>query len=143
MCLGCYAFSAMTLLTPASEIPNAPTVPVLNSPAEAIQIQGAMSASEVRAAVMELKQRIPDTPEAAILREEVDLILQELEGVTDGQQALYIVDDGILSFAMRAQASEDPDSVLKVFYDLQKELDLQASSSLLNASGGKRWGWLS
>ena len=143
MCLGCYAFSAMTLLTPGSEIPNSPTVPTLNSPAESIQVQSSMSASEIREAVVELRQRIPDSPEAAILREEVDLMLQELEGVTDGQQAMYIVDDGMLSFAMRAQASENPEAVLKVFYDLQKEADLQASSYLLNHSGGKRWGWLS
>ena len=48
-----------------------------------------------------------------------------------------------MSFALRAQASEDPEAVLKVFYDLQKAVDLQASSYLLKQSGGQRWGWLS
>ena len=143
MCLGCYAFSAMTLLTPGSEIPNSPNVPTLNSPAESIQIQASMSASEIQTAVLEMRQRIPNTPEAAILQEEFDFMIKELVGVTNAQQAMDIVDSGMLSFAVRAKASEDPESVLQVFYDLQKETNLQASSYLLNRSTRQGWGWLS
>ncbi len=142
MCFGCYALSAMTLLTPgpdaASNIPEP-----INRPSEAIRVTAGMNAEQIRIQVNQLIELLPEVKDAHVLREELLVIQSNLSGVNDAQQALYIVDEGLLSMAMRVRAADNVDEVLKIFYQMQEQTSqLSNLTSFLGQRMQSRWGWL-
>jgi hypothetical protein len=92
----------MTLVAPEPEAPPARAVPLIDSAnTKVIQVQPQTSAMEVRAEIATMIQRLPDSADAQILREEFTAIHQHLTGVTDRHQANTIVGEGMLSIADR------------------------------------------
>ncbi|NJM67921.1 MAG: hypothetical protein HC851_20770 [Acaryochloris sp. RU_4_1] len=143
MCVGCYTMSIMTLVVPGSEAPPATAVPLIDSPnAKVMQVQPQMSAAEVRAEIAAIIQRLPDSADAQILREEFTAIHQRLAGVTDVSQAHTIVGEGMLSIADRLDTSTNADRVIEILYKIQDpNAQKQAAHLLLQNKG--TWGWLS
>lgn len=143
MCVGCYAMPIMTLVSPGPEAPPATSVPLIESPdAQVMQVQPQVSATQVRAEIAAMIERLPDSADAAILREEFTAVHQRLEGVTNVDEANTIVGEGMLNIADRLGANPNADRVIKILYEIQEpEAQKQASHSLLLKQ--KSWGWLS
>ncbi len=143
MCFGCYAFSAMTLLTPGPDAVPSNIPEPINRPSDAIRVTAGMDAEQIRIQVNQLIDLLPADPDAQVLREELLAIQSNLNGVNDAQQALYIVDEGLLSMAMRVRAADNVDDVLKIFYQIQEQTSQSSNlTSFLGERMQSRWGWL-
>lgn len=142
MCVGCYAMPIMTLMSPGPEAPPATAVPLIDSPeAKVMQVQPQMSATQVRTEIAAMIQRLPDSADAVILREEFTAVHQRLEGVTNVDTANTIVGEGMLNIADRLGTNASADRVIKILYEIQEpETQKQAAHPLLKQS---TWGWIS
>ena len=142
MCVGCYAMPIMTLMSPGPEAPPATAIPLIDSPeAKVMQVQPQMSATQVRAEIAAMIQRLPDSADAVILREEFTAVHQRLEGVTNVDTANTIVGEGMLNIADRLGTNANADRVIKILYEIQEpETQKQAAHPLLKQS---TWGWIS
>lgn len=142
MCVGCYAMPIMTLISPGPEAPPATAVPLIDSPeAKVMQVQPQVSATQVRADLAAMIERLPDSADAAILREEFTAVYQRLEGITNVDEANTIVGEGMLNIADRLGTNPNADRVIKILYEIQEpEAQKQAAHPLLKQSA---WGWIS
>lgn len=123
MCIGCYALPIMTLISPGPEAPPAATVPLIGSPdAQVMQVQPQMSVKEVRAEIAAMIQRLPDSADAQILREEFTAIHQRLEGVTDVSQANTVVGEGMLTIADRVSGNPNANRVIDLLYKFRGQI---------------------
>jgi len=133
----------MTLMSPGPEAPPATVVPLIDAPeAKVMQVQPQQSTAQIRAEIAAMIQRLPNSADAVILREEFTAVHQRLEGITNVDQANTIVGEGMLNIADRVGTNTNADRVIKILYEIQEpETQKQAShSSLLKQ---KSWGWLS
>jgi hypothetical protein len=62
MCVGCYAMSVMTLVSPVNEAPQPANLPALSQPAAATtQVQKELTPVQVRDSVASVLKRLPVT----------------------------------------------------------------------------------
>ena len=142
MCVGCYAMPIMTLVSPGPEAPPATVVPLIDAPeAKVMQVQPQVSATQLRADLATMIKRLPDSADAALLREEFTAVHQRLAGVTNGDEANKIVGEGMLNIADRLDGKTNADRVIKILYEIQEPKgQKQAAHPLLKQS---TWGWIS
>ncbi|MGF1602935.1 MAG: hypothetical protein ACFCU8_13100 [Thermosynechococcaceae cyanobacterium] len=143
MCVGCYAMSVMTLVSPVNEAPQPVNVPALSQPAAVqTQVQQKLTPTEVRASIASVLQHLPATPNAQLLRDAFSRMQTQLVGVNDQEQVYAIVNEHMLSLSDQVLSAPNPVELFQLIQELEEEPSQPQASSLLNSRGG-RWGWLS
>ncbi len=142
MCVGCYAMSVMTFVSPVNEAPQPVNVPALSQPANQTQAQETFTPSEVRASIDSVLRRLPPTANAQPLRNAFSRMQAQLVGVNDQQEVYAIVNDHMLSLSDQVLSAPNPVELLQLLQDLEEEPSQPQASILLN-SQGSQWGWLS
>ena len=143
MCVGCYAMSVMTLVSPVNEAPQPANVPALSQPAAVqTQFQQQFTPTEVRASIASVLQRLPATADGQILRDAFSQMQTQLVGVNDQEQVYAIVNENMLSLSDQVLSAPNPVELFKLIQELEEEPSQPQASSLLDSRGGQ-WGWLS
>ncbi len=155
MCVYCLAFSAMTLFSPVTEAPQPPNTNSANvSNVQAGQVQSMPVAEETRISITELLKRLPNSPDARVLREEFQSLQTRLAGVNDDAKAEAIINNGLDSLSKRVMAEPNSDQIIALMTSMLVEDNpqlinssgselLQSSSSSATSSKDQgNWGWL-
>lgn len=140
MCVGCYALSVMTLVSPVSEAPQPVNVPELNQ--SAVQVQKRVTPVEVRKSINFILQRLPKTSNAQPLRDAFRRMQAQLVGVNDQEEVYEIVNDHMLSLSKQVDSAPNSLELLQILEDLGVERHQPQASIFLNPQGA-HWGWLS
>ncbi|PZD71588.1 hypothetical protein C1752_06208 [Acaryochloris thomasi RCC1774] len=145
MCVGCYALSVMTLVSPVNEAPQPANLPALSQPAATpTQIQKELTPAEVRDSLASFLKRLPATPNAQILRTGFGAMQTQLVGVNDMQLVYDIVGQHMTSLTDQVLAAPNSAELLQILQETEEEpSNQQASRTLLNSQSSHHWGWLS
>ena len=145
MCVGCYAMSVMTLVSPVNEAPQPAILPALSQPAATpTQVQKELTPDEVHTSLDSFLKRLPATPNAQILRTGFGAMQAQLVGINDIQQVYDIVGQQMTSLTDQVLAAPNSAELLQILQETQDEQsNQQASRTLLNSQGSHHWGWLS
>ena len=145
MCVGCYALSVMTLISPVGEAPQFVDVPEPTQPAVQTQVQQRfiqLTPTEVRTSVNFVLQGLPKAPDARPLRDAFSQMQAELEDVNDQEKVYQIVNEHRVSLSKQVDSAPNSRELLQILQKLGMERYQPQASILLN-SQGLHWGWLS
>lgn len=154
MCVSCLLISTLMIFTPAQAVdqnPESISIPTYN------QESFSLVAQENQAAIANLLNKLPDSPELEPLRTELNNLYAELGLAQNDAQADRALDRAVESVRERFKDNPNVGQIREILMDLREaeyeklSEDLtsllfpeQTTSSLnLLASQGSRWGWLS
>lgn len=156
MCITCLAFSALSLFTPVTEVPQSVDIQLGTVREITFQADSLKVAHENQVAITRMINQLPDSPEMLILRAELQSLRVQLDVAKNDTEAEAIIYNGLQALSKRVMASSSAEKIIEVLRAMVVEEEdvlstLPASlnrfqdknyglASLIGRS--KSWGWL-
>lgn len=156
MCITCLAFSALSLFTPVTEVPQSVDIQLGTVREITFQANSLKVAHENQVASAEMINQLPDSPEMLILKEELQSLRVQLDIAKNDAEAEVIIYDGLQVLSKRVMASSNAEKIIEVLKAMVVEeeyvqLTPPASLNRLQDKNyglapligrSKNWGWL-